>query len=232
LPRNGPIFGQAVSNGSIKWSRGALHRSRQLAIFQHPFFPLHPSHQANKTEVGQTLEFCFPLSAKEYSGHMKNALLIVLLALSAFAQPASPPADLNSDKTFNEVADSALIAMTKRAEELKIKGAAVVAYIEGESTKSWSSKMVVVGAMKNAPTEKNHGANLLAIAYSKAAEMAETLKDSGKAGRPPMTGETGWQGGLIKKGKTGYLIAAFSGGPSESDLKVSQAGLEVLAGKF
>jgi hypothetical protein len=109
---------------------------------------------------------------------------------------------------------------------------AAVAYIEGDTTRSWSSKMVVVGAMKDAPTEKDHRANLLAIAYSKAAEMAETLKDSGSAGRPPMTSETGWQGGLIKKGKTGYLIAAFSGGPSESDLKVSQVGLEVLAGKL
>jgi hypothetical protein len=163
---------------------------------------------------------------------MKHAFLILLLALSAFAQSASPPVDQKPGKIFDEVADSALIAMTKRAEELKIKGAAVVAYIEGDTTKSWSSKMVVVGAMKDAPTEKNHGANLLAIAYSKAAEMAETLKDSGSAGRPPMTGETGWQGGLIKKGRTGYLIAAFSGGPSESDLKVSQAGLEVLAGKL
>jgi hypothetical protein len=163
---------------------------------------------------------------------VKHAFLILLLALSAFGQSAPPPADLKPDKIFNAVADSALMAMTKRAEELKIKGAAVVAYIEGDTTKSWSSKMVVVGAMKNAPTEKNHGANLLAIAYSKAAEMAETLKDSGSAGRPPMTGETGWQGGLIWKGKTGYLIAAFSGGPSESDLKVSQAGLEVLAGKL
>jgi hypothetical protein len=163
---------------------------------------------------------------------MKHAFLILLLALSAFAQSASPPVDQKPGKIFDEVADSALIAMTKRAEELKIKGAAVVAYIEGNTTKSWSSKMVVVGAMKDAPTEKKHGANLLAIAYSNAAEMAETLKDSGSAGRPPMTGETGWQGGLIKKGRTGYLIAAFSGGPSESDLKVSQAGLEVLAGKF
>ena len=163
---------------------------------------------------------------------MKHAFLILLLALSAFAQSASPPVDQKPGTIFDEVADSALMAMTKRAEELKIKGVAVVAYIEGDTTKSWSSKMVVVGAMKDAPTEKNHGANLLAIAYSKAAEMAETLKDSGSAGRPPMTGETGWQGGLIKKGRTGYLIAAFSGGPSESDLKVSQAGLEVLAGKF
>jgi hypothetical protein len=163
---------------------------------------------------------------------MKHAFLIVLLALPAFAQSTSPPANPRPGKIFEELADSALIAMSRRAEELKIKGAAVVAFIEGDTTKSWSSKMVVVGAMKDAPTEKNHGANLLAIAYSKAAEMAETLKDSGNASRPPMTGETGWQGGLIKKGKTGYLIAAFSGGPSESDLKVAQVGLEVLAGKL
>ncbi len=163
---------------------------------------------------------------------MKHALLILLIALSAFAQSATPPNDQKPGKIFDEVADSALMAMTKRAEELKINGAAVVAYIEGDTTKSWSSKMVVVGAMKNAPTEKYKGANLLAIAYSKAAEMAETLKDSGKAGRPPMNGEMGWQGGLIKKGNTGYLIAAFSGGPSESDLKVSQAGLQVLLGNL
>jgi hypothetical protein len=163
---------------------------------------------------------------------MKHAFLIFLLALSAFTQSASSPTNPEPGKLFNEVADTALMAMTKRAEELKIHGAAVVAYIGGDTTTSWSSKMVVVGAMKDAPNEKNHGANLLAIAYSKAAEMAETLKDSGNAGRPPMTGETGWQGGLIKKGKTGYLIAAFSGGPSESDLKVSQAGLEVLAGQL
>jgi hypothetical protein len=119
---------------------------------------------------------------------MKHAFLIVLLALSAFAQPASSPANPEPGKIFNEVADSALIAMTKRAEELKIKGAAVVAYIEVDTTKSWSSKMVVVGAMKNAPTEKDHGANLLAIAYSKAAEMAETLRN-GLAGWFDQEGE-------------------------------------------
>lgn len=163
---------------------------------------------------------------------MKHPIFILLLALSSFAQSAPPPADTKPGKIFDEVADTALMAMSKRAEELKIKGVAVVAFIEGDITKSWSSKMVVVGSMKNAPTEKDRGANLLAIAYAKACEMAETLRDSGSAGRPPMTGETGWQGGLIRKGRTGYLIAAFSGGPSESDLKVSQAGLDVLAGKL
>ena len=40
------------------------------------------------------------------------------------------------------------------------------------------------GFDENAPTEKDKGANLLGIAYAKAAEMAESLKDSGTAGRP------------------------------------------------
>ena len=171
----------------------------------------------------------FLISARPYSRRMKQVSLFLLIALSAFGQSTSVQTDLKPARVFDEVADSALASMTKRAQELKIHGAAVVAFIEGDVTQSWSSRMVVVGSMKDAPTEKSKGNNLLAIAYAKAAEMAETLKDSGHAGRPPMTGETGWQGGLIKKGKTGYLIAAFSGGPSESDLKVSQAGLEVLS---
>jgi hypothetical protein len=162
---------------------------------------------------------------------MKHTILIsvVLFSLAVVTPSSAAP---KAGGTFDEAADTALLAMSKRAEELAIKGVAVVAYVEGESTKAWSSKMLVVGSMKNAPTEKNKGVNLLAIAYTKAAEMADTLKDSGKAGRPPMTGETGWQGGLIQKGKSGYVIAAFSGGPAEADVKVSQAGLEVLAGKL
>ena len=112
---------------------------------------------------------------------MKNIILIVLILGGVATRAASdvPPA-----KVFDEQADIALQAMTKRAEELKIKGAAVVAYIPGEDVRAWASKMVVVGAFKNAPTEKDRGANLLAIAYAKAAEMAATLKASGNAGRP------------------------------------------------
>ena len=169
---------------------------------------------------------------------MKRVSLMLALFLflpAAFA--ADPATGLGTPGTaaaktptqiFESLADKALVAMTRQAEELKIHGAAIVTYIEGDTTKSWSSKMVVVGSMKNAPTEKDKGANLLAIAYSKASEMAETLKDSGHAGRPPMGGENGWEGGVIKKVSTGYVIAAFSGGPSEADVKVSRAGLQVL----
>jgi hypothetical protein len=118
--------------------------------------------------------------------------------------------------------------MKDRADVLHITGVAVVAYAEGDSVASWSSKMLVVGSMTKAPSASDRGSNLLGIAYAKAAEMAATLKDSGSGVRPPLTGELGWQGGVVARGKTGILIAAFSGGRSEDDVDVSKAGLGVL----
>jgi hypothetical protein len=143
------------------------------------------------------------------------------VAARATQSPAKGPA-------FEEAADRALSAMRKRAGELGIGGVAVVAWFEGETIQSWTSKMVVVGRLKDEPTQGNKGSNLLAIAYSKASEMADTLKNSGSGVRPPMTGEFGWPGGAIQRGKTGYWIAAFSGGKSEDDVQVSKAGLAVL----
>jgi hypothetical protein len=164
------------------------------------------------------------------------ALLPTLLAQdkSGALQPdasKSQPVDSRNKvaQSFDGVADQALSAMKKRAEELDIKGVALVAFSEGETVKSWTSKMVVVGNLTSGQGPNQKGNNLLGIAYSKAAEMADTLKDSGSKVRPPMTGEFGWQGGLVIKGKTGILIVAFSGGPSEDDLKVSHAGMDVMA---
>jgi hypothetical protein len=45
-----------------------------------------------------------------------------------------------------------------------------------------------------------------------------------------MTGEFAWQGGVIARVKTGYVIVAFSGGKSEDDVEVSRSGLAVLKG--
>ena len=154
------------------------------------------------------------------------------LVAKAQKQESRPPAYPMGAKNFDEVANAALLAMRQRAGELSISGVAVVAYFEGDSIQSWSSKMLVVGRMKDDPSATSKGSNLLAIAYSKAAEMADTLKDSGSQVRPPMTGEVGWTGGVILRGKTGYVIAAFSGGKSEDDVKVSQAGVEVLKSKL
>jgi hypothetical protein len=90
--------------------------------------------------------------------------------------------------------------------------------------------MLVVGQLKTESTTNAPGSNLLAIAYSKASEMADTLKPSGSGVRPPLKGEFGWQGGWIAPGKTGHIIAAFSGGRSADDVMVSKTGVEVLAG--
>ena len=62
--------------------------------------------------------------------------------------------------------------------------------------------------------------------------MASTLQNSGTAKRPPMTGEFGWQGGVILQIKGGYIIVAFSGGKSEDDVQVSKAGLEIMKKGF
>jgi hypothetical protein len=166
-----------------------------------------------------------------------TALLLGAASLPAQDKPAASAPDAAKSQPiaavaavgFDEVADRALLAMKKRAEELHIQGVAVVAYAQGDTVQSWSSKMLVVGRLKNASAQNKKGDNLLGIAYSKAAEMADTLKDSGSGIRPPMTGEYGWQGGAVAKGKTGILIAAFSGGSSADDLKASRAGLAVLA---
>jgi hypothetical protein len=144
------------------------------------------------------------------------------------SQPQAADASRRAVQNFDEVADKALAAMKKRAEDLHVKGVALVAYAEGDTVKSWTSKMVVVGHLTDAPDPNRKGNNLLGIAYSKAAEMADTLKDSGSKVRPVMLGEYGYQGGLVAKGKTGIIIVAFSGGPSEDDLKVSHAGLDIM----
>ena len=142
----------------------------------------------------------------------------------------SSPAEASDPNTvFNHLADKALLVMKKRAEELNMKGVAVVAYVPGDNANSWTSKMLVVGNMTSHSSTNDPGSNLLAIAYSKASEMADTLKPSGSGVRPPMKGEFGWQGGWIIQGKTGHIIAAFSGGKSEDDVKASKAGLEVFA---
>jgi len=159
------------------------------------------------------------------------ALLVVGIGLSADAARAANPAKPLSDKKFDALAAQALEAMKQKAAVLNIQGAAVVSYVPGDSVQGWSSKMAVVGRLTD-PKASTNGNNLLGIAYAKSAEMARTLKDSGTAGGAPMTGEFGWQGGVVLKTSSGYVIVAFSGGKSEDDVQVSKAGLEVMKKGF
>jgi len=165
---------------------------------------------------------------------------IVALLVASLVSPALVVAQTGPDasqtakasSSFDVVADQALAAMKIKAQTMGIGGVAVVAYFEGDTIQAWSSKMIVVGRYKDLPTATDKGSNLLAIAYAKASEMADTLKDSGSGIRPPMTGEFGWNGGVIARGKTGYVIAAFSGGKSEDDAEISREGLSKLKAKL
>ncbi len=158
--------------------------------------------------------------------------LVAASAGASFAraeqQAGTKPGGSGADSAFELVAEAALTAMRAKAEELKIGGCAVVSYLPGETTTGWSSKMIVVGRYKDEPKAGDKGSNLLAIVYAKAAEMVDTHLDSGSHTREPMTGELGWSGGVTAKGRSGWLIAAFSGGKSEDDVAVSRAGLEKL----
>jgi len=126
------------------------------------------------------------------------------------------------EKIFIGQADKSLEIIKQAAEKISIKGVAFVAFIPGEDTDSWTSKMKVVGHLTS------NKDNLLGIVCAKAAEMAATHQDSGSGVRETFSGELGYKGGLIKKVKSGYLIAAFSGGSSEQDLEVAKIGLDWL----
>ena len=134
--------------------------------------------------------------------------------------------------TFDAASDAALAAMAEHAAKLKTTGVGVVAYFTGAPIEGWTSKMRVMGSYKALPTEKDKGYNLLAIAYSKAAEMADLLRDSGSGARAPYVGEFGWQGGVIAPARSGYVIAAFSGGKSEDDAAIARAGLQILTSAY
>ena len=158
----------------------------------------------------------------------------LLLAVTVSPAPAvtqtgaTAPQSTVGSKSFDATADAALAAMKTQAQKMGVGGVAVVAYFEGETIQSWSSKMIVVGRYKDDPTAADKGSNLLGIVYAKAAEMADTHQDSGSGIRPPMVGEYGWKGAVIARGKAGYWIAAFSGGKSDDDVKISREGLAKL----
>ena len=128
----------------------------------------------------------------------------------------------SGEKIFFKQADHCLELIAQAAQKSSIKGVAIVAFIPGDATESWISKMKVVG---NLTHDK---ANLLGIASTKAAEMADTHRDSGSGVREIYSGELGYKGGLIKKVNSGYILAVFSGGSSDQDLEVAKIGLDWL----
>jgi hypothetical protein len=167
---------------------------------------------------------------------MKNTLIFLTLLLIALGSAGQNQIDSssantnhsrkttkNAEKIFFSKADQCLSQIETAAQKISIKGVAIVAYIPGDITKTWISKMKVVGNLTSGKS------NLLGIAYTKASEMADTHRNSGSKIREIYSGELGYQGGLIKKISSGYLLAVFSGGSGEQDLEVAKIGLDWLS---
>jgi hypothetical protein len=160
---------------------------------------------------------------------MKKQLIILTVIISGGLYQTNQAQTKNTkagEKIFIEQADQSLALIEQAAQKISIKGVAIVAFIPGEIAESWISKMKVVG---NLTHDKS---NLLAIAYTKAAEMADTHLDSGSGVREIYSGELGYKGGLIKKVNSGYILAVFSGGSGEQDLEVAKIGLDWLSENF
>ena len=141
-------------------------------------------------------------------------------------EKAAPAKENKGEKIFLQHADKALSIIEQEAQKISIKGTAVIAFIPGEKTDRWTSKMKVIGFFTN------DNSNTLGVAYTKMAEMADTFKDSGSNSRKVLTGETGWQGGAVKKVEGGYILAAFSGAKGEEDYAVATAGLNFLEQQY
>jgi hypothetical protein len=158
---------------------------------------------------------------------MKNILFVfAFLFASGFQSNLEAKTKPAGEKTFIAKSDEALELIEQAAQKIAIKGVAVVAFIPGDTTLSWISKMKVVGNLTSGK------ANLLGIANTKASEMADTHLDSGSKVREIYNGELGYKGGLIKKVKSGYILAVFSGGSGEQDLEVAKIGLDWLAQQY
>jgi galactokinase/mevalonate kinase-like predicted kinase len=153
------------------------------------------------------------------------AIIIMTVSNNATAQTILKE-QKKAEKTFITHADEALHIMKQEALRMNIKGAGVVCFIPGNETQSWVSKMIIVGATGN------EGYNFIAIANSKASEMAETLKNSGSKVRPVKVGEFDYLGGTIKKIDSGYLLSTFSGASGEDDLAVANKGIDWFITKF
>jgi hypothetical protein len=118
--------------------------------------------------------------------------------------------------------------METHARKLGVKGVALVASMD-DAGFSWVSQMKAVDTIKVIPDNPEQheypGHNFIGIAYSKAAEMADTKLNSGSKVRSAFQGEFGYPGGLIKKVQSGFILTVFSGASGEQDVEIAKVGM-------
>lgn len=161
-----------------------------------------------------------------FQGHKRQQLSNSFLQNLSYICVVQTPTTMNNNPQnpefiFASQADQCLQTMKIRAEQMHIQGVGLVAYYNSK-TANWTSKMVVMGALKNETV------NFLSVAYSKAGEMIDTFQNSGTTARVPLLGEFNFKGGVISKVQENYVLVVFSGASGEEDTIVAQQGLDFL----
>ena len=118
------------------------------------------------------------------------------------------------------VLESILARMVTKSAAVKLSGVSAVAVLTADK------KIHFVAA--NCGKMFSAECNYLALACSKIAEMADTLKESGSKVRPVAHGEFGYMGGALKAKGDLYYFAAFSGAKGEEDLEIARYGLKIV----
>jgi hypothetical protein len=129
---------------------------------------------------------------------------------------------------FHNVSGKMIIEMETHARKLGVKGVILVARMD-DTGFSWVSHMKAVDTIRVIPDNSEQheypGYNFVGIAYSKAAEMADTKLNSGSKVRSAFQGEFGYPGGLIKKVQSGFILTVFSGASGEQDVEIATVGM-------
>ena len=99
------------------------------------------------------------------------------------------------DERFDRASGKILDEMCRVADDNNMQGAAVLAFIPSIPAKSWRSRAQAATSFITGGKS-----NVLAIAYAKAAQMADTLRNSGDLVRPRLRGEYNYQGGALFAG--------------------------------
>jgi len=120
----------------------------------------------------------------------------------------------------------ALDDMKAKALDMGIQGVATASVLNKGETDDWIGEMKVVGT----PCNQKEGWNLVAIAWSKCAEVIATHADSGNPDHQKMMGELGFVGGAYDEHEGCKMAFAFSGADSEEDLVVAKYGIEKMKG--
>lgn len=118
----------------------------------------------------------------------------------------------------------ALDDMKAKALEMGIEGVAAASVLNSGDTINWIGEMKVVGKY----LDHDGGFNLVAVAWSKCAEVMATLADSGNPNHKPMIGELNYTGGAYGEYESIKMAFAFSGATSEEDYVVANHGIAKL----